>query len=486
MAIKSLNLMNLKNFNSLFKIGTKKTSLSLPDSILVKRLKLLCKQNNYLIYENITLYHRDNHIFIPFIILDQFRGIYLFEDKSWDYNKLNSHKIEKQPNAQKSKNSLSYENTSNFIQKKIDEVIHNYSINIFNFLLTQNLSLDNYEHLEDEKKILLPSEKIIFNDTNDDEILSKLKSVKNESFHMPDTEILMASLLTQFLILNLDGSVKLASDEQQKFILNRDYDVESLEGLSLSGKTSALMLKSILLKLKDKNISITIIEPTTLSCDLVKANLMNLVEYSIVSVDITSVSVITPQEFEESRVISDYILCDDSNLLEEEFLNYLLSFRNKSKISLVNSKQEVDINFKLTKRFQKHDLKMEFIKTNPQAKLVKLLSEYSKLEKSKKILAICNNTTKPIILKCLNVSLKEKMVVLDSSKKIIDQDSSSIFLSDINNINAQRADIIIILDIHELSEDELGYAISLANEKVYLIYELECDNVNTLKTIFKQ
>ncbi|MCF6330799.1 MAG: hypothetical protein L3I99_04555 [Sulfurimonas sp.] len=478
--------MNSKFFNSLFKKETKKTNLHPHNSILVNKLKLLCKQNNYLIYENITLYHRDDHIFISFMILDPFRGIYLLEDKSWDYNELNSHKIEKRPNAQKSKDSLSYENTSNFIQKKIDEVIHNYSINIFNFLLTQNLSLANYEHLEDEKKTLLPSEKIIFNNTNDDEILSKLKSVKNESFHMPDTEILMASLLTQFLILDLDGSVKLASDEQQKFILNRDYDVESLDGLSLSGKTSALMLKSILLKLEDRNTSVTIIEPTTLSCDLVKASLMNLVEYSIVSVDITSVSVITPQKFKESQVISDYILCDDSNLLEEEFLDYLLSIKNRSKISLINSKHEVDINFKLTNKFQKHDLKIEFIKSNPLAKLVKLLLEYTKLEKSKKILIICNNTTKPSILKCLNVSLKEKMVVLDSSKKIIDQDSSSIFLSDINSINAQRADIIIILDIYELSQDELGYAINLANEKVYLIYELECDNINTLKTIFKQ
>ncbi len=478
--------MNLNFFNSLLKKGSKKSNLSLPDSILVKKLKVLCRKNNYQLYENITLYHHNNHIFIPFIILDPLRGLYLFEDKSWDYNELNSHKIEKQHNAEKSKNSLSYENTTNFIHKKLAEVINNYSVSVFNFLLTQNLSFEDYKHLDEDKKALLPKEKIIFNDTKDSEILDKLKSVKDEDPNILNSEKLIVNLLTQFLIFDKDKSIKLASNEQQSFILNRDYNVENLEGLSLSGKTSALLLKAILLKLEDEQTSVTIMKPTILSCDLVKISLMNLVEYSNVNVDITSINVITPQEFEESRVISDYILCDDSNLLKEEFIDYLLSFSNKSKISLVNSKKEIDINFKLTKKFQKYNLEVKFIKTNPQTKTIELLSNYSKIDKSKKILAISNNATKINILKNLTVSLKEKISMLDSSKKIIDQDVSYIFLSDYDSINTQRADIIILLDMCELSQDKLGYAISLANEKVYLIYESECDNINTLKKIFKQ
>jgi len=478
--------MNLNFFNSLLKKESKKTNLSLPDSILVKKLKLLCEQNNYLIYENITIYHHDNHIFIPFIILDPLRGIYLFEDKSWDFNELNSYKIEKKQNAEKSKNSLSYENTTNFIHKKLAEVINNYSIEIFNFLLTQNLSFDDYVHLDDEKKILLPKDKIIFSDTKESEILIKLRSVKDADSNMLNSEKLMANLLTQFLIYDTKEPIKLANNEQQNFILNRDYNVESLEGLSLSGKTSALLLKAILLKLEDKHTSVTIIESTVLNCDLVKISLMNLVEYSIISVDITSINVITPQEFEESRVISDYILCDDSNLLEKEFLDYLLSFSNKSKISLVNSKQKIDINFKFSKNFQKNNLKIRFIKTDPQTKMIELLSDYLKLDDSKKILAISNNITKINIFKNLKKTLKEKVTILDSSKKIIDQDSNSLILSDYDNINSQRADIIILIDICELSQDKLGYAISLADEIVYLIYEQECDNINTLKKIFKQ
>lgn len=477
--------MNLNIFNSLFKKESKKTNLYLCDSILVKKLKLLCKQNNYLVYENITIYHHDNNIFIPFIILDPLRGIYLFEDKSWDYNELNSHKIEKKNNVKKSKNSLSYENTTNFIHKKLAEVIHNYSIDIFNFLLTQNLSLSEYNHLNDEKKALLPNERIIFNDTKDSEILDKLKYTKDEDFNLPKTKELMASLLTQFLIIEKNKPIEFASNEQQSFILNRDYNIENLQGLSLSGKTKAIELKAILLKLENKNTTVTIIKPTVLSCDLTKIALMDLVEYSIVNIDITSIIVLTPQEFEESRVVTDYILCDDSNLLEDNFIDYLLSFSKKSKISLINSKKDIDINFKLNKSFQKYDLKMEFIKTSKQPKLLELLAKYIKLNRSKKILIVCSENRKINLFDNLKDSIKEKIVILDSSKKIIDQISSSIFLSDYNNINAQRTDIIILLDMCKLSQEELGYAINLASEKVYLIYETECDNINTLKKIFK-
>ncbi len=477
--------MTLKKIGSLFKKISKKTNLSLPDSILVKKLKSLCKQNNYLIYENITIYHHNHSMFIHFIILDPLRGIYLFEDKSWDYNELNSHNIERQHNTKKSKKSLSYENTASFIQKKLAEVINNYSIGIFNFLLTPNLSLDDYKHLDYEKKALLPKEKIIFNDTDDNEILTKLRYTKNEDSNIPDCTILIANLLTQFLIIDENRPVKLASNEQQSFILNRDYCVENLEGLSQSGKTSAILLKTILLKLEDKNTNVTIIKPTVLSCDLAKIALMNLVEHSIIDVDITSISVITPQEFEESRIIADHILCDDSNLLEEDFLNYLLSFSNKSKISLVNSKQNVDVSFKLSKAFQKRNLKAEFIKKQPIPETLNILSDYAK-NKSKKILTISSKENNINILNGLEESLKDEVTILDSSKKIIDQGKKFIFLCDYYNINAQRADIIILLDMCELSQDELGYAISLADEKVYLIYESECDNINTLKKIFKQ
>ena len=478
--------MNLKIFNSLFKKESKKTNLSLSDSILVKKLKKLCQQNNYILYENITIYHHNNTIFIPFIILDPLRGIYLFEDKDWDYHQLSSHKIQKQENAEKSKNSLSFKNTTNLIEKKLAEVIHNYSIGIFNFLLTPNLALGDYEHLDNEKKALLPNEKIIFNDTKDSEILSKLKSVKEEDPDFPKAKELIANLLTQFLILDKDKPIELATDEQQKFILNRDYDVENLEGLSLCGKTNTIILKAILLKLEDKNTGVTIIKPTVLSCDLIKISLMNLVEYSIVDVDITSIKVITPEEFEESKIITDYILCDDSNLIEEDFINYLLSFSKKSKISLVNSKQEIEISFKLTENFQKSNLEMEFIKTNPYEKSLELLQEYAKKDESIKILLISSEDSKINIFENIDDSVKDKVVILDSSKKIIDQESSYILLSDYTNINAQRADIIILLDMCELSQEQLGYAISLANEKVYLIYEIQCDNITTLKKIFKQ
>jgi hypothetical protein len=59
-------------------------------------------------------------------------------------------------------------------------------------------------------------------------------------------------------------------------------------------------------------------------------------------------------------------------------------------------------------------------------------------------------------------------------------------LSDYKNINAQRSDIVILLDVCEVSQQELSYAINLADEKVYLLYEDECASISTLKKIFKK
>jgi phage terminase large subunit len=61
-----------------------------------------------------------------------------------------------------------------------------------------------------------------------------------------------------------------------------------------SGKTSAILLKSILEKLKHPEDKIIIIKPTILACDILKKRLLNTIEHAIVEIDITSIEIITP------------------------------------------------------------------------------------------------------------------------------------------------------------------------------------------------
>ena len=478
--------MKINFFSSLTK--NKKNNLLIPDSILVKNLKSLSIRNGYKILENVTIFHHSNKIDIPLMIIDPQRGIYIFQLKDWSYNDLGSYELKKSHNNEQSKNTLAYDKINSFINLKFNEILHNDCMKIFNYLLTENLSFSDYEHLEDDKKKLLPYDKIIFNDTDEIYIIKKLNASTDIDESLPDINFILANLFTQYLILE-DETILLSSDEQIGFIddllkYDDNQDIISLNGLAVSGKTTSIILKSILLKLKNKDTSVTIIEPTTLSCDIVKQSILELIEYSIINVDITSINVLTPDEFLKSK-ISSYIFCDDSFLIEEKLLNKIISKSRKSKLTLVNPINTYKCYYKLTKSFHKiADAK--FIQNDSYKNAKKLILKHTQKDSSKKILYISQNKDNGDLKEELLTSTKNKIMQLDGSKNLIDHNQSSITLSDYKNMNALKSDIVILLDVCKITQEELSYAINLAKEKVFILYEDECQSIQTLKKIFNK
>jgi hypothetical protein len=251
----------------------------------------------------------------------------------------------------------------------------------------------------------------------------------------------------------------------------------------LSGKTTSLILRAINLKLLNKENSVTIIEPTTLSCDIVKKHILELIEYTIVNVDITTINVLTPQEFLDSKA-TKYVLCDDTPLIEKDMLEKIITKSSKSKLTLVNPTSEYEHFYKLTKSFHS-DVDIEFIQSIPYPTAMQKISSYSK-DKSKTILCVSDIQTSEDLNEDLSSYISDETVLLDSSKKLIDQQKSCITLSDYKNINAQRSDIVILLDLCMVSQAELSYALNLADEKVCIIYQDECEAISTLKKIFNK
>jgi hypothetical protein len=472
-----LNFFNKKNKNILIT----------PDSILLKKLKSVCAQNNYTTLQDITVYHHSDKINIPLIILDPRRGLYILEYKDWSYDDLKNFEIKISHNNEKSKNTLAYDKTNSFISTKFNEILHNDFIKIFNYLITENLSFTDYEHLSDDKKSLLPNKKIIFSDTDEDDILKKLIDAADVDENLANDEYILANLLTQYMVFS-NGGISLASQEQISYIEDDLHyedanNIVSLNGLALSGKTTALILKAIYLKLLSPENSVTIIQATILSCDIVKQSIMELIEYSIVNVDVASIHVYTPEEFLNSKTTS-YVLCDDSSLIEDALLEKIISKSVKSKLTLVNPINRYERYYKLTKSYH-NSVDIEFIQKNPFASTMHLLQKYSK-NKDNSILTVSSTDTSKKLSEELESFLEQKVVLLDGSKKLIDQTKSLLVLSDYKNINAQRSDIVILLDICDVSQQELSYAINLANEKVFLIYEDECEAITTIKKIFNK
>ena len=175
---------------------------------------------------------------------------------------------------------------------------------IFNYLLMENLNNGEYKHLDESFKELLPQERIMFNDSSQEAILDKL--VEPVTYNLPNTSTIMSTLLIQYAIIDYEQNIFLASEEQMQFI-NADLEVTStLRGLSGrylsgSGKTSSILLKAILEKLKKTSIKVIIIKPTNLACDILRKKLLDSVEHAIITIDLTSISILTPNEFLETK-----------------------------------------------------------------------------------------------------------------------------------------------------------------------------------------
>jgi len=498
--------MSLPFFKSIFKQKSIYSDLS--NSKILKNLKKLCEENNLLLYESITIYHHTKSFFIPLLILDSTRGIYIFEYKTWLFENLKNITAQVSHNQDVSDKSLAFDKIHKIIREKFNELTHNNGVDIFNFAIMENLTLQEYEQLDISLQELLPKSKIIFNDSSNNEILEKLYNVKEQDDTLPDIPHIIGTLLIQYLILS-DDKNHIASQEQMNFIDSEIIGHQTLFGNNGSGRTSSILLKTILYKLKNPDKKIILISPTILSCDILKKRLLDIVEHAIIELDITTIEVITPIELLNKHLskyhkplldkniyidnllmkkkfqIADLIICDDSDLIDDDFNLYLKHIQKNSNLLISTSKTISHALFKFTKSFYNEDISVEFIQTNPHAKALQIIAKLLEKYNAQDILIVSDELSKKQLDEDLKFYIKEKAISLDSSKNLIDQELDHLLLTTYNQISSISAKFVILLKIDEVSEVELRYAISSAKEKATLLYANEDDIIINLKEHFK-
>ena len=475
-----LSLMNFSFFTSLFKKN--KASLKLPDTLLIKKLKDVCQKNNLLIYQNITIYHHTQSFFIPLLILDTKRGIYLFEHKEWSYDDLKNASISKATNQTSTTQSLAYEKAQEFIKQKFNELTHRDGISIHNFLLMENLNADEHKHLDISFQELLPHEKIIFSDSTEDEILTKLQKTPIIQNGESNIANIMGNLLIQYLIIDKNKTLHLSTKEQIEFI---DADIEkitTLYGANGSGKTKTLLLKAILEKLKDSNKKIVMIKPTLLACDILKNQLLDIIERAIVEIDVTSIEIITPNEFISRNTKKiDLIMCDDIELLDADFITNLEQTHNRDALILAHNQKEEDSEYNLTHSFERNNKEIIFKKSNPHAKILQLVSTLLQKHPAKDILVVSNSLSKKKLYEDLEYFIEDKAFLLDSSKNLIDQELNSLLLSTYHDISEITSKIVLLSDVDTTSRGLVEFACNNAEEILYIVYENESEDIDYLR-----
>jgi len=497
--------MNISSITSFFK----KKSSQLPrlDTILIKRLKSLSAETNLLIFKDVKIYHHASTYHIGLIVLDSLRGLYLFESKEWSYDELKNANIQKAKNQENSNDTLAYENTQNIIKQKNNELTHNDGVAMFNYLLMENLNADEYEHLNDSFKSLLPQEKIVFSDSNQADILKKLQDSSTQRNDLASINDIMGTLFFQYTILDHQNKNHFCTQEQRTFIDTPLEPISYLNGVHGSGKSSLLILKAIVEIINKKAQKIIIIKPTHLACDILKQKLLSIIEHAIIEIDLTSIEIITPLELlnkhhvklakeslshveihpklmKKAYHFADIIMCDDSDTLIDGFIPYLSFIQKKSTLLLVSSNMQTD-NTNLSKNFRLENKKINFHKTNPHAKVLHLISKL--LTKNlNKILVVSNSISKEKLLEDLTSFIEETPQTLDSSLALINQNFTNLLFCSYEDINELNVNHIILMDLCFLSENSIEYALNLAQTSVDVVYEEECEEIKELRNRYEQ
>jgi len=243
---------------------------------------------------------------------------------------------------------------------------------------------------------------------------------------------------------------------------------------------------------------------------MLKQKLLNIVEHAIIELDITSIEIITPIELLNRHLskhnkllldktihidpvlmkkkfkVADLIICDDSDLLPDDFILYLKHIQKKANLIIVSNKEIPDATFIFKKSFCNKDINIEFIKTNPHAKALQIIAKLLKDNKAEEILVISDELSKKQLSDDLEFFIKDDAILLDSSKNLIDQQLEHLLLTTYKEISSISANFVILLGVSQASHTELRYAIGSAKECTYILYEDECETISKLKESYKQ
>lgn len=476
--------MKLPFLSSFFKKNEK--TLEIPESLLVKKLKSVSKKNNLLIFQNITIYHHNENLQIPLLLLDENRGIFLFEYKDWSYDDLKNAKIQKASNQNTSKDTLAYEKSHELIKKRFNELTHNDGVPICNYLLMENLNFDQYKHLDQSFQELLPEDKVMFSDSSQENIIAKLLEANRITYNLPSTSRIMSILLTQYSVLDDNEKSFLASNEQIKFV---DSELDNLSILSAthgSGRTTTLLLKAISEKLKNPQHKIVIVKPNKFSCDMLKKKFLEMIEYAIVEIDPASVIIITPDEFIGNPPKNIYLLmCDDTWAYSQDFITDIKNIKHKEHLILVENSDAQTHTNTLTKSFRNNNRTVSFYDTNQHAKALQIVSSLLQNNLVSDILVVGNNLGRVKLKDDLIDFIDHEALLLDGTKSLIDQNLESLVLSSYDDIYPKEVKYVILMNICFADIEKLKYSYNLATESIFVLYDTESDNLNAIRNNFE-
>ncbi|HZF70843.1 hypothetical protein [Sulfuricurvum sp.] len=334
-------------------------------------------------FERFKLYHQNTMTPIDLLLFLPDRGIYFGEKILWTVDELKGAQVERSSKQNTKVSSTRLENTEWRIHQKLDDVLSFDSTPIERFFWIPYLSEGDFDALDSSFHKLLPKGRLIFKNEPKDSIEEKLKALAPAQLEPFSLIKVIGSLTSHTLLLPTETNPfgSLISEEQIQFLstpLNNSINL--LIGDYGSGKSTVLLRKALLILLDDPTQKVMIITPTKLGGELLRDELIGLIDYAAVRIDISSLSFYTPvqkdsADYKKSFQESTAILCDDTDHMESDFIETLKKQKSSRYLLLcsVSASSESSNDTKLINHYR-YDARHHLIQCNAQALLATLLS----------------------------------------------------------------------------------------------------------------
>ena len=312
-------------------------SLALDDFILAQEATLLT---------DFTLFHHVAQNKIDLLLFLPHYGLYLGEKIEWTLRELKGASVKRLTRYTNNKPHTNIESTENTITQKLQDVLSFDSTPIQRIFWMKNLNKAEFETLSSTFHELLPKSWLIFNDDTTVEIQTKLCALQNYQTQPFSKLKVIGSLAAHFLLLpNLENPFGAFLSPQQQLFLDAQIKTRTtlcITGPSSSGKSTVLIRKILDYLLSNPHESVLVITPTKLAGEMLRNELIALMEFSATRCNLLQIHFYTHTEDDQAIHTnplfhsSTLIACDDAHMLHADILEQIIQ-RKGSRSLLLSS-----------------------------------------------------------------------------------------------------------------------------------------------------
>lgn len=501
-------------FFSLFKTEVRALHVN---SALIQKMQAYAKAHHHHCHSNMQLFHRQERLELPLYLLDVHRGLYLFEQVHWELADVKDASVSV-ATPDKKKRDLNVNSRHEFVLRKFNEILHSDGCPSSNFVLLEHISSEAFESLHESFHQLMPKERIIFCDDDAWQIMHKLEAALPKlPLPLNHTELLGALFFNMLLLPdNLQSAQHLLSEQQFEFVSTPMRSKTVLAGSYGSGKSSAILHKAITELLRNPKQSVTIVAPTHAACEMLKKRLLQIIEYAIIDIELTSIAIVTPQQviaqhyqklykkesFTFAKITpkmhshrhqaADLLFCDDAYLMQEEFINYLSFQQNRAKLCLVMLEQEdatvtFENSFRSRNAFLNYchgqdvsqNAHVECVEGNPYMHIMVQLTQLFKTYKPSHILIVVpHHLFAQKLLDELNAYYGTIAAIYQADEGLLNQEMEQMLIVTMEQTAHLQRQHVIVIDDGTGERRHLCHALARASESLSIIKDTHAHDTN--------